>query len=171
MTQGSNSPAWPLLVLTETRLTLPELGGTAALGRTSKRQGGITVANRGLMAAGFAAVMLLVSGCSNCKGSPSCRPRGTYIDANELLGATSATVCFDDDCQVLKPGDGEGNTTTGFYRADWTDGRELMLTIVVFNTWGDTLGSISEERRMDSAGCSCGVFFYDWKDGVLNRLN
>jgi hypothetical protein len=46
-----------------------------------------------------------------------------------------------------------------------------MLTIVVYNSAGDTLGSISEERRMDSRGCACGVLFYDWKNGALHRLN
>ena len=129
------------------------------------------------MAFCFAAAMLLISGCSYCKKDSSCRPRGTYIDANELLGATSAKICFDDDCKTLLLGgdDGggsvDGNTTNGFYRSDWTDGRELMLTIEVYNSVGDTVGSISEERKMDSGGCACGVLFYDWKNGALHRLN
>jgi hypothetical protein len=132
---------------------------------------GFTVANRARMAFRFAVVMLLTSGCSDCKKDSSCLPRGTYIDANGVFGASSAKVCFDDDCQVLKSGGGEANVTSGFYRADWTDGRELMLTIVVYNSAGDTLGSISEERRMDSRGCACGVLFYDWKNGALHRLD
>lgn len=138
---------------------------------------GFTVANRARMAAGLAAGVLLISGCSDCKEDSSCLPRGTYIDANELLGATSAKICFDDDCKTLVPGEDDGggsvdgNVTNGFYRSDWTDGRELMLTIEVYNSAGNTLASISEERTMDSGGCACGVLFYDWKDGTLHRLN
>ena len=138
---------------------------------------GFTVANRARMAFGLAATMLMISGCSGCKGDSSCLPRGTYIDANELLGATSAKVCFDDDCKTLVPGgdDGggtvDGNVTNGFYRSDWTNGRKLRLTIEVYNSAGDTLGSISEDRKMDSGGCACGVLFYNWKNGELHLLN
>jgi hypothetical protein len=70
---------------------------------------GFTVANRARMAFRFAVVMLLTSGCSDCKKDSSCLPRGTYIDANGVFGASSAKVCFDDDCQVLKSGGGEAN--------------------------------------------------------------
>ncbi|MEO6123246.1 MAG: hypothetical protein ABIR32_06015 [Ilumatobacteraceae bacterium] len=120
--------------------------------------------------------MLLISGCSDCKADSSCLPRGTYIDANELLGPTSAKICFDDDCKTLVPGEddgggGDGNVTNGFYRSDWSDGRKLMLTIEVYDSAGDTLGSIAEERTMDSGGWACGVHFYDWKNGALHRLN
>jgi hypothetical protein len=138
---------------------------------------GFTVANRARLLASFAAGLLVISACSDCKEDSSCLPRGTYVEANELLGATSARICFDDDCKTLVPGEDDGsggvdgNVTNGFYRGDWTDGREFTLTINVYNSAGDTLGSISEKRKMDPGGCACGVLFYDWKDGALHRLN
>ena len=121
----------------------------------------------------FIAALLLASACGDDCRETSCLPYGTYIDLNEELGTASATICFDDDCRTVLAGQGgePDQATTGFQSNLWEEGRRLHLAITVFDSAGNVVGSISEERTMDSGACACGVLFYAWRDGDLHRLN
>ena len=119
------------------------------------------------------AAVLLISACGDDCPKASCLPYGTYVDLNPDLDTASAKICFDDDCHVVLPGKGgePDQATDGFQSNVWEEGRRLQLTITVFDTAGNVVGSVAEKRTMDSSGCACGVLFYEWRDGTLQRLN
>jgi hypothetical protein len=121
----------------------------------------------------FAALTAFVLvGCSpDCMPESSCFPAGTYIDANEQLGATSAEICFDTDCTTFRALEGPHDIFTGFNSGYWQEGRTFQLRITVFDAGGQPIDSLAETRTMDSSGCACGVLFYVWKNGHLDRIN
>jgi len=124
--------------------------------------------------AGLTAILLLAA-CSDADCNTSCLPSGTYIDLNTELDTATAKICFDDECTTVRPGQsdgtGDGNVTTGFYSNEWEEGRRVHLTIDVFDSAGATLGAVGETCTMASSGCSCGVFFYRWRAGHLNKID
>lgn len=120
------------------------------------------------------ATILVVAGCSSsnaCEPSPSCWPYGTYVDANDELGAVQARICYDDDCRTIAAHDGDNDIFDGFNTDVWQDGRQVHLTIDVLDASGTSIASISEDRVMDSGGCACGVLYYGWRDDQLYRMN
>ncbi len=123
---------------------------------------------------GLAAILAFAS-CSDADCQTSCLPYGTYVELNAELDTATAKICFDDECTTVRPGEGDGtgdgNVTTGFYSNEWQDGRRVHLTIDVFDSTGAILDSVDETRTMDTSGCSCGVFFYGWRDGHLHKIN
>lgn len=128
------------------------------------------MSKRRWLSVGAIAAFALAS-CSDCDDDGSCLPYGTYVDLNEALGSASARICLDDDCSTLLPGEEQGNVQTGFYRDDWEDGRELRLTIEVFDESGAVIDSLTETRTMNSGDCSCGVLFYGWQNDRLHRID
>jgi hypothetical protein len=119
---------------------------------------------------------MVLAGCTDdC--DTSCLPNGTYVEANDELGVASATICFDDDCKTLRPGEDDGgggidgNVTDGFYRGDSTEDRSFKLTIEVFDAAGNSIDAVTEDREMNSGECRCGVLYYEWKDGQLHRVS
>ena len=119
------------------------------------------------------AAVLLASACGDDCRETSCLPYGTYVDLNEELGTESAEICYDDDCRTVLAGRGgePDQATTGFQSNLWEEGRRLQLAITVLDSAGNVVGSLTEERTMDSDGCACGVLSYGWRDGNLRRLN
>lgn len=119
------------------------------------------------------AAAFLLSACDDECAHSSCLPYGTYVDLNPELDTASAQFCLDDDCQTILAGEGgePDQATNGFQSNVWDDGRTLQLSITVYDSAGNVVGSIAEERTMDSDGCACGVFFYEWRDNELRRLN
>lgn len=116
-------------------------------------------------------IAVLLVGCSSDCGKGSCYPPGTYIDPNVALGATSAEICFDGDCTTVEALAGPDDVFNGFNVDKWEQGRPVELRVTVFDAKGAVIDSLTETRTMDSAGCACGVLFYDWKNGRLHRLN
>ena len=119
-----------------------------------------------------AAVLLLGSCGDDCDTHGSCYPHGIYVNADETLDTSTATICIDGDCVTVRPGEGEGNYSAAFFSGTWEPGREVALKIEVFDSSGGLIDSVTEERTMDrtsveSGGCGCGAFYYGWRDGEL----
>ena len=113
-------------------------------------------------------------GCSpSGAGSPvcpetSCMPPGTHVAANESLGATSAEICLDDDCETIGAQARDDDVANGFSRHVWAEGESIRLRITVFDEAGNVIEPLNERRKMDSKRCRCGVLQYDWNDGRLH---
>ena len=116
------------------------------------------------------AALMLVSCSSDCR-SGSCYPLGTYVDPNDAVGATSAEICFDTDCQTVPAIAGGDDVFNGFNSNYWKDGRKLKLKITVFGPSSEVIDSLTESRMMNSSGFACGVLYYGWKNGHLYRIN
>jgi hypothetical protein len=121
-----------------------------------------------LLAALTAAVLV---GCSSDCADRSCYPPGTYIEPNDVLGATSAEICFDADCTTVEALAGPDDVFNGFNVDTWREGRSVEVRLTVLDAKGGVIDSLTETRTMDSSDCACGVLFYDWKSGRLHRLN
>jgi hypothetical protein len=118
-------------------------------------------------AAAFLVVGLV--GCSaDCGDQGSCLPSGTYIEGNAALDTASARICFDDVCETADPLAGSG----GIFKSDfWSEGRTVQLRLTVFDSENIVIDTLTEERKMDSARCGCGVLYYVWEDGHLKQTN
>ena len=116
------------------------------------------------------AALMLVSCSSDCRGG-SCYSLGTYVDPNDAVGATSAEICFDTDCQTVPAIAGGDDVFNGFNSNYWKDGRKPKLKITVFGPSSKVIDSLTESRTMNSSGCACGVLYYGWRNGHLYRIN
>jgi uncharacterized lipoprotein NlpE involved in copper resistance len=114
---------------------------------------------------------LVLVGCSSDCADQSCFPPGMYIDPNDDLGAKSAEICIDSDCTTVRALAGADDVFNGFNIDKWHEGRTVELRLTVFDGAGGVIDSLTEQRKMDSSDCACGVLFYDWKDGRLHRLS
>jgi hypothetical protein len=125
------------------------------------------------MFSGLFSLMALVAviGCGSACPKTSCYAPGTYIDANDALGATSAEICLDTACTTVPALTGPDDVFTGFNVNTWQEGRDVVLRLTVFAANGRVIDSLSEKRKMDSSGCACGVLYYGWKAGHLHRVN
>ena len=121
------------------------------------------------IAAGLLALTLV--GCSSTCRTDSCLPHGTYIDPNDALGATSAEICYDSECTTVAAVNGSNDNFLTFDTQRWDEGRTVQLRLTVFDASHKVIDSITEQRKMDSARCACGVLYYDWKNGHLHRVN
>ena len=54
---------------------------------------------------------LVLVGCSSTCHRGSCYPRGTYVELNQQLGTTTAQICFDTNCSVVKATEGTDELT------------------------------------------------------------
>jgi hypothetical protein len=121
------------------------------------------------IAAGLLAFALV--GCSSTCETGSCLPHGTYIDPNAALGATSAEICYDDECTTVTPTNDSSDNFLTFDTQRWDEGRTMKLRLTVFDANHGIIDSLTERRTMDSSRCACGVLYYVWKNGHLQRLN
>ena len=114
---------------------------------------------------------LAVVGCSSNTTGVECFQPGTYIEVNDAAGASSAEICFDTDCVTVGANEPTGQPFTGFRRGDWSEGRTMTLKLTVFDASHKAIDSVTESRTMNSKASSCGVLYYDWKNGHLHRVN
>jgi len=115
--------------------------------------------------------LVVLVGCSSDCTNGSCYPYGTYVHPNTEIGAASAEICFDTDCETVKAVEGDGDVYNGFNSSFWQAGRTVQLRLTVFDASNNVIDTLTEKRTMDPSGCACGVLFYDWKDGRLHRQN
>jgi len=118
-----------------------------------------------------ALVPLVLGGCGSDCVEDSCYPLGVYIDANDDLDATSAEICVDDDCKTIEALTGPDDVFNGFNIDTWYEDRTVAIRLTVFDSAGAAIDSLTDRRKMDSSGCSCGVLYYEWKGGRLHRLS
>jgi hypothetical protein len=122
---------------------------------------------------GSIALAIALATLPACAGDEvvDCYPAGTYVDVNADLGTSTARICFDDRCETLTSKNTPDDPFLSFDTPYWEEGNSFELSIEVFDANGSLIGSMAEQRTMDSNGEACGVLQYGWTEGRLTRIN
>ncbi|MEI2654283.1 MAG: hypothetical protein V9G12_19410 [Microthrixaceae bacterium] len=106
-----------------------------------------------------------VASCSQC--DLDCSASGVSVQLDDV-GPVKARVCIDDDCLTtpITP----DRSAVAREDVEWSEGRDVVVTVELLGPSDQVLGTITEERRMfdPEQECRCAVFGYRWRDGTLS---